>query len=438
MVITKSISRFARNTLDCLNYIRKLKAKGIPIFFEKENILTTDSKGEILTTIMASIAQQESASISQNVQMGVRYHYAQGKVGAGHQRFLGYSRTEDASLRIVPEEANIVRRIFWEYLEGDSPGIIARRLTEEGLTWRYNKTGKWRGDSIKYILGNEKYAGNLLLQKYYTVDFLTKTVHRNRGEIPQFYVENSHPPIIPYEVFLQAQGEMMRRAAFFGNTFKKGSVPNMPSMISALSGRLYCCECGLTYRRKLEGKKHVWRCRSKIDPAMKGTVVCGNAGVKETVIHHAIVEAFNILPEERENLLTLRDQIERALIAPIDAQLSRMEEDDPDRAALLMQRTEYTQKRLQILSLLAWMGRTAPDRMYGDACVDYDEFVARTNRITRIGEITEANHGGLMTSFNDAEVIRYMEKAVVHPDRLEVVFKAGVTVEVALSTPQSK
>ena len=156
------------------------------------------------------------------------------------------------------------------------------------------------------------------------------------------------------------------------------------------------------------------------------------------LIHHAIVEAFNILPEERENLLTLRDQIERALIAPIDAQLSRMEEDDPDRAALLMQRTEYTQKRLQILSLLAWMGRTAPDRMYGDACVDYDEFVARTNRITRIGEITEANHGGLMTSFNDAEVIRYMEKAVVHPDRLEVVFKAGVTVEVALSTPQSK
>lgn len=330
MVITKSISRFARNTLDCLNYIRKLKAKGIPIFFEKENILTTDSKGEILTTIMASIAQQESASISQNVQMGVRYHYAQGKVGAGHQRFLGYSRTEDASLRIVPEEANIVRRIFREYLEGDSPGIIARRLTEEGLTWRYNKTGKWRGDSIKYILGNEKYAGNLLLQKYYTVDFLTKTVHRNRGEIPQFYVENSHPPIIPYEVFLQAQGEMMRRAAFFGNTFKKGSVPDMPSMISALSGRLYCCECGLTYRRKLEGKKHVWRCRSKIDPAMKGTVVCGNAGVKETVIHHAIVEAFNILPEERENLLTLRGQIERALIAPIDAQLSRMEEDDPD------------------------------------------------------------------------------------------------------------
>ncbi len=197
MVITKSISRFARNTLDCLNYIRKLKAKGIPIFFEKENILTTDSKGEILTTIMASIAQQESASISQNVQMGVRYHYAQGKVGAGHQRFLGYSRTEDASLRIVPEEANIVRRIFREYLEGDSPGIIARRLTEEGLTWRYNKTGKWRGDSIKYILGNEKYAGNLLLQKYYTVDFLTKTVHRNRGEIPQFYVENSHPRSSP-------------------------------------------------------------------------------------------------------------------------------------------------------------------------------------------------------------------------------------------------
>ena len=220
MVITKSISRFARNTLDCLNYIRKLKAKGIGILFEKENILTTDSKGEILTTIMASIAQQESASISQNVQMGVRYHYAQGKVGAGHHRFLGYERTEDASLRIIPEEANIIRRIFREYLEGDSPGLIARRLTEEKVTWRCNKTGKWKGQTLKYMISNEKYAGNLLLQKYYTVDFLTKKVQPNRGEIPQFYVENSHPPIIPYEVFLEAQGEMLRREQQFNTAFK--------------------------------------------------------------------------------------------------------------------------------------------------------------------------------------------------------------------------
>lgn len=429
MVITKSISRFARNTLDCLQYIRKLKAKGIGILFEKENILTTDSKGEILTTIMASIAQQESASISQNVQMGVRYHYAQGKVGPGHQRFLGYERTEDASLRIVPEEAKIIRRIFREYLEGDSPSLIAKRLTDERVTWRCNKTGKWRGQTLKYMISNEKYAGNLLLQKYHTVDFLTKKVEKNNGAVPQYFVENNHPPIVPYEVFLQAQGEMMRRGATYGNAFKpleertEGAKTARVSNIMALTGRLFCCECGDFFKRKLEGKKHVWRC----NPTKK-VKECGNRAVDEDVVKQAIVEAFNRLPEERDNLLLLRDQIETSLVAPIDAQLAVMDEDDPARAGLLMQRTEYVQMRLRIMSLLAWMDGIPPAAKQSPACSDYDDFVNRTHRLSSDYP---------MNSFSEAEVIRYMEKAVVHPEKLEVFFKAGVTIEVPLPAPKA-
>ena len=423
MVITKSISRFARNTLDCLQYIRKLKAKGIPIFFEKENINTLDSKGEVLTTIMASIVQQESASISQNVQLGVRYHYAQGKVGAGHQRFLGYERTEDASLRIVPEEAEIIRRIFREYLEGDSPGLIASRLTAESVTWRCNKTGKWTGQTLKYMMANEKYAGNLLLQKYHTVDFLTKKVEKNNGAVPQYYVENNHPPIVPYEVFLQAQGEMMRRGQQFANSFKSEDRPDMPSKKMALSRRLFCGKCGCLYRRKLEGKKYVWRCKTKVDQALKGTP-CENRALDEITAQQAIMEAFNRLPEERENLILLRDQIEQGILSPIDAQLATMEEDAPERAALIMQRAEYAQKRLQIMTLLAWMEGETINTTQEPSCSTYDNFVKRTHHFL---------HGAPMTSYDDAEVIRYMEKAVVHPDKLEVVFKAGVTIEVALA-----
>ena len=425
MVITKSISRFARNTLDCLQYIRKLKAKSIGILFEKENILTTDSKGEVLTTIMASIAQQESASISQNVQLGVRYHYAQGKVGAGHQRFLGYERTEDASLRIVPAEADIVRRIFREYLEGDSPGLIASRLTTEGVTWRCNKTGKWTGQTLKYMMQNEKYAGNLLLQKYHTVDFLTKKAEKNNGAVPQYFVENNHPPIVPYEVFLQAQGEMMRRNEHYNNAFKpleertEAAKTVRVSNFRALTGRLFCYECGDFFKRKKEGKKYVWRC----NPTREGKD-CGNRRIDETVVQRAIVEAFNRLPEERENLLLLRDQIETSLIVPIDAQLALMDEDALERAELIMKRAEYAQMRLRVMSLLAWLDphvEHGTDR--APACSDYDDFVNRTHRLIS---------GYPMNSFCEEDVIRYMEKAVVHPDKLEVVFKAGVTIEVPL------
>ena len=190
MIITKSISRFARNTLDCLKYIRLLKEKNIPVFFEKENINTMDSKGEVLLTIMASLAQQESQSLSQNIKLGLQYRYQQGQVQVNHTRFLGYTKDADGHLIIDPEQAEIVRRIYREYLEGSSMDKIAKGLEADGIFTGAGKT-KWWTSTINKILRNEKYIGDALLQKTFTVDFLSKKRIKNNGTMPhQMGVEN--------------------------------------------------------------------------------------------------------------------------------------------------------------------------------------------------------------------------------------------------------
>ncbi|MGD1370141.1 recombinase family protein, partial [Enterococcus faecium] len=167
---------------------------------------TTDAKGEVLLTIMASLAQQESQSLSQNVKLGLQYRYQQGKVQVNHKRFMGYTKDEDGNLTIVPEEAEIIKRIYREYLEGASLLQIARGLEADGILTAAGKA-KWRPETLKKILQNEKYIGDALLQKTYTVDFLSKKRVKNNGIVPQYYVENSHEPIIPRELFMQVQEE---------------------------------------------------------------------------------------------------------------------------------------------------------------------------------------------------------------------------------------
>ena len=210
MIITKSISRFARNTLDCLKYIRKLKEKNIPVFFEKEAINTMDAKGEVLITIMASLAQQESQSLSQNVKLGLQFRYQSGQVQVNHNHFLGYTKDADGNLIIDPEQAEVVKRIYREYLEGYSMDRIAKGLEADGTLTGAGKT-KWWTSTINKILRNEKYIGDALLQKTYTTDFLNKTRVKNNGLVPQYYVEGDHEAIIPKNIYQQIQEELVRR-----------------------------------------------------------------------------------------------------------------------------------------------------------------------------------------------------------------------------------
>lgn len=265
MAITKSISRFVRNTLDCLKYIRQLKKKNISVYFEKENINTMDAKGEVLLTIMASLAQQESQSFSQNVKLGLQFRYQAGKVQVNHNRFLGYTKDDEGSLVIVPEEAEIVLRIYREYLEGASLFQIGQGLEADGIKTAAG-SDCWLQSTLKKILTNEKYIGDALLQKTYTVDFLNKKRVANNGIVPQYYVENSHPAIIPREKFMKVREEMYCRAHMECGPDQKRRIY---SSRYALSSIVYCAHCNDIFRRinwnNRGCKSTVWRCLSRVE-----------------------------------------------------------------------------------------------------------------------------------------------------------------------------
>ena len=273
-IVTKSVSRFARNTVDSLTTIRKLKEAGCECFFQKENIMTFDSKGELLITIMSSLAQEESRSISENVTWGQRKRFADGKVSIPYGQFLGYRKGADGLPEIVPEEAEIVRRIYREFLQGKSTNAIAAMLTEEGIPTPSKRT-VWQRATVESILRNEKYKGSALLQKSFTVDFLTKKTKVNEGEVPQYYVEDSHPAIIEPWEWEQVQTELERRK----------SSRNRHRQTSPFSGKILCADCGGIFGAKTWNstdryRRVVWQCNDKFKggtqmrnaPSDRGTV----------------------------------------------------------------------------------------------------------------------------------------------------------------------
>lgn len=293
LIITKSVSRFARNTVDSLVTIRKLKEKGVEVFFEKENIYTLDSKGELLITIMSSLAQDESRSISENVTWGQRKRFADGKVSLPYKRFLGYRKGENGLPEIVPAEAAVIRKIYSLYMDGKTYCGIAKQLTEEGVLTPSGRT-KWAISTVESILTNEKYKGDALLQKAFTVDFLTKKMKVNEGEVPQYYVENSHPAIIDPEEWLMVQNEIARRKAL-GGKYSGNSI---------LAAKLICGDCGEFYGSKVwhsnsKYRKTVWHCNRKFD----GDKKCTTPTVDEETIKQGFVMAINQLLETKVTIL---------------------------------------------------------------------------------------------------------------------------------------
>ena len=294
-IITKSVSRFARNTVDTLTAVRKLKEKGVGVTFEKENIDTLDSKGELFITIMSSLAQEESRSISENVTWGWRKRIADGKVSLAYSNFLGYEKGPDGKMQIVEEEAKIVREIYAMFLDGKTPSGIASALTKRGVSTPAGKT-KWQASTVKSILSNEKYRGDALLQKTFTVDFLTKKAKVNEGEAPQYYVENSHPAIVSAEVFELAQVEWVRRKQRGGHT----------SATTVFSGRLICGECGAYFGSKVwhstdAYRSVVYRCNRKYE---KKGMPCPSPHVREDEIKAAFERALEMLLERRGEIFS--------------------------------------------------------------------------------------------------------------------------------------
>jgi site-specific DNA recombinase len=304
MVITKSISRFARNTLDTLTYVRLLKDLGIEVFFEKENIKTLDSKGEVLLSILSSLAQDESRSISENSTWGIRRRFEQGKLHINHTKFLGYDKDKNGNLVINPKQAKIVKRIYEDFLDGKGANRIARDLENDG-TLNWNGKAKWYEGSIRKMLTNEKYKGDALLQKTYTVDFLSKKRADNNGEVPQYYVEDSHPAIIDKEMWEAVQLEMERRRNFalkYGIQKLEYATTDNP-----FAGRVICGSCGRVFGRKVWNstseklRRIVWQCNGKY--LAKGEKGCGSRHIDDGVLYQAFVDVFNAMVEQKEYFL---------------------------------------------------------------------------------------------------------------------------------------
>ncbi len=300
LIVTKSVSRFARNTVDSLTTIRELKAHGIEVFFEKENIWTLDSKGELLITLMSSLAQEESRSISENVTWGQRKRMQDGKVSFAYSRFLGYRKGADGLPEVVPEEAEIVRRIYRDFIAGKTIDGIAKALTREGVPTPAGRE-KWQKRTVESILLNEKYKDEALLQKVFTVDFLTKKVKKNEGEVPQYYVKNSHPGIIDPAEWQLVQDEMKRRKEKAG--YHHG--------LSPFAGKIFCGECGSVFGPKVwhsndPYRKVIWRCNEKYGRKRKngetGAQRCTTPHLTEEEIKEAFCRALGILIEDREKL----------------------------------------------------------------------------------------------------------------------------------------
>ena len=425
LIVTKSISRFARNTLDCLKYIRQLKEKNIAVFFEKEAINTLDAKGEVLLTIMASLAQQESQSLSQNVRLGLQYRYQQGKVQVCTNRFLGYDKDEDGNLVVNPEEAKVVKRIYREYLEGKSYYAIGQGLTADGIKTAAGND-YWLASTLKKILSNEKYIGDALLQKTVTTDFLNKKRVANKGIAPQYYVENSHEAIIPRHIFMRVQEEMVRRARLETGTGKR----RVYSGKYALSNLMYCEHCGDIFRRtqwQIRGERiPVWRCISRIDKR-KTEIDCPSRTIYEKDMQAAVVAAFNQLISQKDEFLPgMKLAMERAMqatnsqrVAEIDKQMEALQRE-------LLKKANAKQGFEELADEIEALREEKQNLLMEDA--NREGLRQRMNELEAFLEDAATE----VTDYDEAMVRKLIKKITVFDDHLTFEFKAGLETEVQM------
>ena len=315
LIVTKSVSRFARNTVDSLVTIRKLKENGVECYFEKEGIYTFDGKGELLITIMSSLAQEESRSISENITWGQRKSFADGKVHLAYKHFLGYEKGKDGRPAVVEEEAAVVRLIYRLFLDGKTQAGICRHLENLGIPSPSGKE-KWSKATITSILTNEKYKGDALLQKSFTVDFLEKKTKPNEGEVPQYYVEGSHPAIIAPDEWDHVQAEFARRKAL-GKAYSGKSI---------FSAKLVCEDCGGFFGSKVwhstdRYRRTIWQCNSKF----KGEERCHTPTVDTETVQRLFIKAYNQMMEKRTQIIVDCEAMRKELtdFKSLDADIER-------------------------------------------------------------------------------------------------------------------
>ena len=441
-IITKSVSRFARNTVECLEYVRSLKAQGIGIFFEEQNIDTLKNESELYLVIYAGFAQSESERISKHITWTYRKKFEEGKVSFQYKNFLGYRKGADSQPEIVPEEAAIVERIYEMFLAGQAVKMIAQTLQAEKIEIP-GKNLSFSKNMIMNILRNEKYCGDCILQKTVTVDCISKTRKANQGEAPMYIVENNHPAIISREVFNRVQEELIRRQALRAKSDKTSITATGKYSKYALTEVLQCAECGSRYRRvtwTAHGrKKIVWRCISRLD---YGTKHCKDSiTVEEEALHGAVVRALNRFHTENESTYLA---LMKATIGEAIGINGGSEEID-----LLTRRIDTLNKRmLDLVNETVAAGKdveSSEDEFKGisDQIEQLNRRIAAIqesihkdgSRQARLEEIQNiiAERNANETQYDDSIVRQMIECIKVHNDgKLTIIFGGGYEIEEAL------
>lgn len=437
-IITKSVSRFARNTVECLEYVRMLKARNIGILFEEQNIDTLKCDSELYLVIYAGFAQSESESMSKNITWAFRKNFEDGKVVFNYSKMVGYRKGNDGNPEIIPEEAEVIRNIFDWFLAGRTPREIVDLLIADGIQTKCGKQ-KWSVGTIQSILRNEKYCGDAILQKTVTIDCISKTHKKNTGEAPMYYVHNNHEAIITREQFNKAQEELLRR-----NTI----APKMSSRTISAQGRysryalteiLHCDECGSRYKRctwaKCGVKKVMWRCVSRIE---HGTQYCKHSpSIEESALHSAIVRAINRFNQENETTYRLLMKASLSDALGIGGSNEEME--------LLTRRIDsLNAKMMKLINDAVSEGRSIDDNE-GEFKEISDEIAQLNSRVSAIKELIANDESAKdrlesinakveelkdgITEYDDTIVRQMIECIKVYGDkRIEVIFGGGTSI----------
>ena len=439
MIIVKSISRFARNTLDCLKITRMLRELKVDVYFEEQNLHSIDPSSEFYISIYGSVAQSESENISHNVTWGKARSAKEGNVFFAYKSFLGYHRGADGKPEIDPEQANTVRRIYDRFLAGDSLQQIANGLTADGIPTPMSRT-VWQASVVQSILSNEKYKGDALLGKTYVENCISKKVRVNAGERPQYYVENNHPVIIDTATFARVQEELARRASKrkvkqTGTTTEQGKYCGK----YALTELLICGECGTPYRRctwTVGGKKRiVWRCINRLDYGKK---YCHHSPtMEEAPLQNAIMDAVLKTAQIDPNILqTLKQHIRLGLGAgagedkSVEIQI-RIAQIDQEFKSLLNSVTAENQQELltdpRITDLMTEKRQLEKELAEYAAAEQHRQNTA--SRLDNIFTILDGMKNHPLT-YDDAVIRQILQCVIVESkEKIKVVFIGGMEVE---------
>ncbi len=444
LILTKSLSRFARNTLDTVKYTRELRQLGIPVIFEKENLNSISWESEFLLTLYGAFAQSESESISKNVSWGKRQAMKEGKVTIQYKHLLGYIRGADGKPEIVPDQAEIIRFIFKRYLAGDTLRAIKAQLEAEQVPYITGEVA-WNLSTLQSILQNEKYCGDVIMQKTFRKDCISKETVVNTGQLPKYWTQNHHEAIVSREIFDAVQEETARRKAMASGT-KKSAPTGLGKYSSkhALTGLLICGECGTPYRRVVWSqkgmKRPVWRCVNRLD---HGKTLCKHSPtLDEKPLQEAVLAAVNILMSRKDELSNgvVSEMIQELAPVPGEvlslADIERAIGDLARRFDQLMDETdgeESIQRNLDHFREISEQLAALKERKAHVLGVQAEnELMAK--RLQRAAAIMEAAPAEV-TEWNESIVHQLVEEVkVLSKDEIKVTFRNGITISQTIPT----